>query len=121
MKKRLPVILSSGVIILFIVVMNTGGFLKKPFGEKDDFIKYMNLMEESIQENAWKSAEQSWKDASAAWNKISKRVQFSVERDDMDRLTIALGRLKGALAAEDASAALIALFEAKEIWQNLEQ
>jgi multidrug efflux pump subunit AcrB len=56
----------------------------------------------------------------AAWRKTIPKIQYSVERNELDSLDISLARLNGALQAKSRDAALVEIAEAERHWTELE-
>lgn len=107
-------------IIIFVAIMTTGGLLKKPFHKNDDFKKSLCILKEDVKKSNWKDAKKDIKNLNTAWHIVQKRIQFSVERNDMNSLDLSLARLNGAIFIKDSSAAYIELSEMNELWRNLE-
>lgn len=113
----LPVI----IISISILVMLSGEILKKPMSSDDNFEKYIKNLEMDLKTSNWQDAEDNIKKLMVAWRKVQKRVQFSVERDDMNRLSLSLARIEGAVKSKNRDSALVDLYEALEHWENLEE
>ncbi len=111
----LPII----VIILFICIMLSGSFLKRPFSNRDNFIRHLDALNQSIEHKDWKSAKSNFKKVSRAWKLVALRVQFSEERDQMNEMDINLARIKGAIKVKDKNAAIIEINEAHEHWNDM--
>ena len=71
-----------------------------------------------MQDN-WGEVETETENLEAAWKKVVGRIQFSLERDEINYFTTNLARLQGAILARDKSSALIELKEAYNHWENL--
>jgi uncharacterized protein YfkK (UPF0435 family) len=120
MKKFIRYIPPAIILLVSIGIMTTGGVLKQPFGETDDVIKYINHIESNVKENKWEEAEENMGKLTDAWNKVKKRIQFSVERNELNDFTRNLARLKGAIIGRDTNGIWIELSAIKEDWNHLE-
>ena len=119
MNKYVSYGISALLLLIFIAVMTTGNLLKKPFGESDQVEKFMGQLEAAISNEEWENAKIVVETLDSAWKEVRKRVQFSVERDEIIELNRSVARLKGSVNAEDKSNSLIEIYEAKEIWNDL--
>lgn len=108
-------------IIIFIGIMTSGGFLKKSFNNKDNVINYIYIIRQDIINENWQQAEKNLEQLKTAWNIVGKRVQFSVERNEMIMINTNIARLEGAIWAKDKSEGLIELSEIIEHWRDLEK
>lgn len=111
----IPVVL----LLLFLAVMTSDLFLKRPFSEDDDVQLHIESLRWAVLDEQWAEAAASWDKLQSAWKLVAARVQFSAERSEMEGLSFALARLQGALLARDRSSALIELAEAEEHWRDL--
>lgn len=108
------------ILIISIIVMTTGGILKKPIGKDDDVTGYIHRIENNAKSDKWKEAEKNSAKLYSAWNKVAKRIQFSVERSDMSMMYVSISRIRGAVKAKDKNSAIIETSEALEHWDRLE-
>jgi ribulose 1,5-bisphosphate carboxylase large subunit-like protein len=99
--------------------MNAGPWLKKPWGDEADFAIHLRTLERLIRQSQWQSASVELKGTERDYRKVTIRIQFSVERDELNRIADLLARIKGAIAIKDQKAALVELFEAKQHWKQL--
>lgn len=106
-------------LVLFILVMQSGNFLKKPLGDEIGIPQTIETMIEDIKNENWDSASNHWDGLTKDWNKIVRRVQYSSERNEIEGLSISIAGLKGAIEAQDQSDALQRLYEAYEHWEDL--
>ncbi|HEX6593154.1 MAG TPA: DUF4363 family protein [Bacillota bacterium] len=113
--KLFPVIL----IGLFIAIMTTGSFLKKPLREDDDVIYYLNHVQEDIEDEDWKSAAEYLTKTQKAWDKVVQRIQYSAERDEINMLKTTFERTNGFIRAKEKAGALAEIAEAQFIWKEL--
>ncbi|HEY8463658.1 MAG TPA: DUF4363 family protein [Bacillota bacterium] len=107
------------ILAVFIVLMNSGTFLKHPRGTDDNVPKYFNLLHTSIQARHWPEAASYLNKLESAWRKIVPRIQFSEERDEINNFQHSLARLKGYLEAREKAQALAELKEIVETWADL--
>lgn len=110
----------TGVILLsFALVMNSGDYLKKPTSDKDNVSLYINNIETNILEDNWSGAEQNYENLKKAWDIVVKKIQFSVEKDEINFIEVNLARLGAYLKVEDEDGALGELYEIEEHWNTL--
>ena len=98
-------------------MMNSGNLLKQPF--QDSFLKCLSEAKTHVNERRWDKATRDIKETQSIWDKVVKRVQFSVERDEINNLQHSLARLKGYIEARDQPGAFAELEEVKETWNDL--
>lgn len=120
MKKFLRYSIPIVSLIIFVAIMTTGGLLKKPFHNNDNFRSTLSMVRKDVKKADWKNAKKNVKKLNIAWHIVEKRIQFSVERNDMNSLDLSLARLNGAISIKDSSSAYIELSEMAELWKNLE-
>jgi hypothetical protein len=106
-------------LILFILLMLSGDFFKKSFGNDDNIPLAIETVIEDIKNENWDAAEKDTDHINEAWNKIVNRVQFSSERNEINDFSVSLARLRGAIEAQDKSGGLQELNEAYEHWNDL--
>ncbi len=121
MKKTVSYIVPILVLILFITIMTSGGILKKPFGKSDDVASCIETLKKDVINEDWEQAKTDVQHLKAAWKTVEKRVQFSVERDEMNIIDINIARIEGAISIGDKSSAIIELSEIMEHWNALEK
>ncbi|MCY6370013.1 DUF4363 family protein [Clostridium ganghwense] len=119
MKKILQYILPITAIIVFILVMLSGNFLKKPHNPSEDVIGYVTVLLDDVNTNNWTNAEDNVTKLESAWEKISRRIQFSVELIDIFDINNNIARLKGAVFAKDKANSLMELYQIQENWNLL--
>ncbi|HLR79768.1 MAG TPA: DUF4363 family protein [Bacillota bacterium] len=113
--KLLPIV----VIGLFILVMTTGAFLKKPLTGDDDVIHHIDNVQNSIHEDQWEKANEQLTQAEQAWKKIISRIQYSAERDEINTISKNIERARGYIDVQDKAGTLSELAEARFIWEEL--
>lgn len=121
MKKFLLYLTLTLTLLVFILVMNTGQYLKAPMGKEDNVPRYMKNVRIDIENSEWDSAKKNIKELDSAWHKVIPRIQFSVERTEINQLSVSLARLKGAINTENKAASLIELEEASKHWEQIDK
>jgi len=104
---------------LFIAIMLSGYYLKQPFGEDDNVLHQIALVKEQVKNEDWKSAQRELNNLEIAWRKVTPRIQFSMERNEINQLDVSLARAGAAITAKDQAGALMELEEAARHWHNL--
>lgn len=99
--------------------MLSGNYLKQPLGTDDNIPEIIENIIENVMDENWEEVKKNTDILETAWKKIVLRVQFSVERDEINYFTASLARLRGAILAKDKSSALIELKEAYNHWENI--
>ena len=119
MNKYVSYGVSALLLLIFVAVMTSGNLVKQPFGQSDQVERFMVQLEAAISNEEWDHAEKVVESLDSAWKQVRKRVQFSVERDEIIELNRTVARLKGSVNAKDKNNALVEIYEAKEIWDDL--
>ncbi|HHV34114.1 MAG TPA: DUF4363 family protein [Syntrophomonadaceae bacterium] len=99
--------------------MLSGSYLKQPRGKDENVPGKLALVKENVRNADWESAQQDLEDTEKAWKKVIPRIQFSMERDEINNLGISLARARAAITAKDKAGALMELEEAASHWHNL--
>ena len=113
--KGIPII----TLVIFILIMLSGNYFKKPIGKDDDMVGFIEVIIEDVNNENWEEADKSREKLEETWSKIVKRIQFSSERSEINELNANLARLKGAIMAKDKGLALVELNAAYEHWKGL--
>lgn len=119
MRRFLITIIPLITLALFVFIMLSGNILKRPLGEDDDIVGSLDDIIEAVNSDAWNEAGGKLQSLERAWNRVVNRVQFGSERDEINKLTTCLARLKGAIMAKDRAGALMELYEAYNHWIEL--
>ena len=119
MRKFIVIAIPIAALVLFVCIMISGSFLKKPFGKNDDVAQTIEKIMKDVNNEAWDEAVVEVDELDSAWRKVIKRIQFSEERDEINFLTSNIVRLRGAVAAKDKSDALMELNDAYNHWNEL--
>lgn len=119
MRKFIIRAIPIAALIIFVLIMISANFLKKPLGKDDDIPNSIQLILKDVGNENWDEASKKTDQLEKAWKKIVKRVQFSAERDELNDFDINLARLRGAIMVKDKSNASLELNEAYEHWDNI--
>lgn len=119
MRKFITVAIPIVAIALFICIMLSGGFLKKPIGKEKGIPQAIENVIQDVNNEDWEEASKSTDDLDKTWKKVIFRIQFSSERDEMNYLSTNIARLQGAILAKDKASALLELYEANDHWEGL--
>lgn len=119
MRRFLVISIPIILLVICILIMLSGSFFKKPRGDWDDVIKHINTTTEAIMSDNWILAEENTNKLDTAWTTVTKRIQFSCERDEIHAVGVSIARLKAAVTAKDKTSALLELSEAEEHWEDL--
>ncbi|TCP29315.1 uncharacterized protein DUF4363 [Scopulibacillus darangshiensis] len=111
----IPVLL----MVIFIFIMMSGIFLKKPMGKDDHVVKNINILYNDIQQRKWKAASTDRDDLESAWKRVVPRVQFSAERDEMNKISNSLAKLDGFIDGKEKAGALAELKDLENNWRNI--
>lgn len=106
-------------LALFILIMLSGDFLKRPLGKEDNIPEAIETVIANIKDEKWEEAASNTERLSEVWKKVVRRVQFSSERDEINAFSMNMARLRGALMVKDKAEALADLQEAYEHWREL--
>lgn len=119
MRKFLAYAFPVLILALFVTVMNSGPWLKKPWDGETDFATHLRTLERSIRHSRWSFAVGELERTERDYRKVIARIQFSVERDELDRIQDLLARIKGAIATKDMKTAVVEIDEAYQHWNEL--
>ena len=118
-QKVFLIVLPTFIIILSILTMTSGAFLKQSFGENDKVMDTAKTLEQQLEKRNWQQAKNDVSDMLHAWDQVVSRVQFSVEREMINQITETLYKLKGSIFAEDYSAAMQQLHYFYILWEQM--
>ncbi|MFB4164131.1 DUF4363 family protein [Alteribacillus sp. JSM 102045] len=119
MKKFLLYFIPCVFIISTFVLMTSGGWMKNSFNENNNVISYLENMEHHIKHEEWNSAKTEQLKAQKAWEAVSKRIQYSVERADMQTMNQSLSKIKGGIENQDTSTIFPELYYFYDAWDKL--
>ncbi|MFC5733237.1 MULTISPECIES: DUF4363 family protein [Bacillaceae] len=113
--KLIPVV----ILLFFIAIMQSGIILKQPFSKEEDILFYIEAIESNIVSEQWDIASAELKNLEEAYSKVQKRIQYSVERDELDSFTTCIKKTEGYIQAHGQGGALAELSEARNLWEGL--
>lgn len=119
MRKILAYAVPILILLIFMLIMHSGLFLKEPLNQTDDFADYLDAVQDHVMAEQWAQAAANLRHLKNAWRQIINRVQFSVEKDEITRLSANLARMGGAITAQDQGGAMVEIGEAREFWYEL--
>jgi hypothetical protein len=119
MRKFIVVSIPILTLALFVVIMLSGNYLKKPLGETDNIPGLIQILINNIDNEKWEEAKENTDKLSDTWDRIVERVQISSERDEINAFSMNIARLRGSIMAKSKANSLSALFEAYEHWKEL--
>ncbi|MFB1052246.1 hypothetical protein [Paraliobacillus sp. JSM ZJ581] len=119
MKKFLLYFIPIFTLVFFIVIMNSGYFLKGPFGKDDRLYETIIQLEHNVTEKNWGMAKENIMYSENAWKKIVKRIQYSVEKEYIIEINGILSRIKGGIEINDDKAIIEEVYYFYEMWDKL--
>lgn len=112
-------IVPISILVLFVIVMLSGKYLKKPTNTSDDMMSFVYSAIDNCKSENWDKVQYDTDNIKNAWEKIQKRIQFSVERGQLYDMEINIARIRGAAKARDKNNLMIELTEIIENWNEL--
>ncbi|SDI26175.1 DUF4363 family protein [Natribacillus halophilus] len=103
-------------IIVSVAVITSGSWIKE---SDEDLLLYVQNIEAYAKEENWEEAEREQAHAKVVWDRIAKRVQFSVPRNDVLAISESLSRMKGGIEQEDADSIVPEAYHFYELWETL--
>lgn len=119
MRKFIVITIPIVTLVLFLVIMLSGDFLKQSLGGDDNIPQAIETIMQDVNQGDWEAAKQNTDHLNDVWDRIVTRVQFSSERDEINDFSMNVARVKGAVQAKDKSIVLTELSEAYEHWRGL--
>lgn len=119
MKRIIYYSIPTLLIVLFVLILNSGNFLKQPMGTADQFIQYLKETKADIQTKRWDDAKDNLTRLKTAWDIVLRRIQVTVELNDVNNLNQAIARLNGSIAVQDQITALVHVSEISAIWDQI--
>ena len=121
MRRFLIIAIPIATIVAFVMIMQSTRFLKKSFGENDGVAEIFDELFDEIDNENWEDISKGVEDLEVAWGIVVSRLQFSVERDEINNISNNIARLKGAVQAKDKVNVLMELYQAHNNWKNLDR
>ncbi|HEY8344084.1 MAG TPA: DUF4363 family protein [Bacillota bacterium] len=112
-------VLPALVLLLFIVIMNSGTVFKETFGLNRRIPENFVLLQLSISNEEWSAADYYLKELKTEWKKLLPSLQFSVERDEINHFQQTLARMTGFIEAREKAGTLVELRALEETWRDL--
>ncbi|HHU52228.1 MAG TPA: DUF4363 family protein [Firmicutes bacterium] len=107
------------VLLLFMVIMNSGTVFKETFGLNRRIPENFVLLQVSIGNEEWSAADYYLKELKTEWKKLLPSLQFSVERDEINHFQQTLARMTGFIEAKEKAGTLAELRALEETWRDL--
>lgn len=104
-------------LLLSISIMESGSYLKK-IG-KNDVPVLLNEIENNVIEDDWTEAQNKVMETRKKFNKITKIIQFSVERDELVDFKFHLALLEGYISTHDLENSIAQISLLNEYWMEL--
>lgn len=121
MQKFIYYFIISFLLASFVFILNSGDIAKKPWYRDDNFVLYATNLQKNIQGEDFKKAEENLDKLKKSWQKIVNRIQYSVEKDEINAINVNLARLTAYIKTGDKNQALAEMEEMWEHWHNLNQ
>lgn len=119
MRKFFVIFIPIAFLVISVLIMISGQYLKNPRGDWDDVPRHMDIITQAVKSDNWTLAEKNTSELETAWDAIVKRVQFSSERDEINALNVSLARLKSSISSRDKTLSLMELSETRQHWNDL--
>lgn len=119
MSKFIAYLIPALVLTLFAAVLLSPQFLKEPLGPNDDVAAQITTLENDISREDWTHAQADLKTLDNTWQRIVPRIQFGLDRENIDKIDTGIAQLRGAIAARDKGEALVSLNAVKKFWQDI--
>lgn len=112
-------IIPAATLLLFILIMNSGDYLKGLIGGENSVSNYFPDLKREIASKQWTKAEANLVRMESNWRQVVTWIQFSEERDQLNNFQHTAARLQGYIIAQDQAGAYAELEELKETWNDL--
>jgi len=119
MRKFLTIAIPIISLAFFVLVMLSDNVLKYSLGKNDNIPSSIQLLMQDLQNEKWEDASKKTDELSKSWKIVTKRVQFSAEKDEINAFDVNIARLRGAIIAKNKPNAFMELNEAYEHWENI--
>lgn len=88
--------------------------------EKQQFAHHIQGMETHIKAEEWDNALNELQGLEEVFYQVRPRIQFSLERGEINDIELSFARIKGYLKAKDEAGALVSTLEARLHWLHLD-
>ncbi|NLB88018.1 MAG: DUF4363 family protein [Syntrophomonadaceae bacterium] len=119
MQKFFYYLIAFTILLTFVAIMNSGDYLRKPTSNQDNVALHVNNIEKNILDENWEKVSHDYEQLKKSWEIVVKRIQFSVEKDEINYIKMNMARLGAYIKVEDQAGALAELYELEEHWNNL--
>ncbi|MGK0469152.1 DUF4363 family protein [Clostridium sp.] len=119
MKKFISYSIPIITLTVFVLIMLSGSYLKKPRNSSEDVIAFTQISIVHAKAEKWDMLKKDITSITTSWNKIVPRIQFSVDRDEIYNINLNISRLRGSIASQDKSSTIMELYEIIENWHEL--
>jgi hypothetical protein len=106
-------------LIIFVLIMQGGGYSMCSRSDKGAIPQYITQIETDLYARRWDVAREDLHGLELAWKKVIPIIQFHAEMDAIDGIKEDIARLGGSIEAEDLGLSLAELNELSEHWENL--
>lgn len=106
---------------LCLGIMNGGDFFKQAHSDLDNVELHLSKAKMAVEDEDWSEANNNVQALQMAWTKIKPRIQFSVEKNEMNAIDVSVARLDSYIRWEKQSEAWVELIEIETHWHNLER
>ncbi len=117
MRKLLYYSIVVVILTVCLLVMNADSYLSTGRTDTENVVLHLSALKTSLAQ--WESAHQHYQALDTAWQIIKPRIQFSVEKDQMDAIDSGLARLAAYIRWQDKVGAAVELSEIESHWDNL--
>lgn len=119
-KKVLAYIIPSIIIIAFLVVLASGGYLKANTESGKQIPKLIDKIETLIQNEAWEEALGEKERLQNHWNTLTPLIQISTTEETIKDFSRALNNLDGYLKGKEQGMSLAEIAMLRFSWDSLE-
>lgn len=117
--KWLRIITAYAIPILILAASIWSMTLEPSKQQSSQFTGHMEKVEKQITEKRWDAAMTESKSAQKIYHSAIPRIQFSMERDEIKQIDMALIRLQAYIKTNNQAGAMTSAMEAREHWLSL--
>ncbi len=119
-KKVLAYIIPSIIIIAFLVVLASGGYIKTNTESGKQIPKSIDKIETLIQNEAWEEAVAEKERLLNHWNTLTPLIQISTTEETIKDFSRGLNNLEGYLKGKEQGLSLAEIAMLRFSWDSLE-